>query len=253
MVYPFIADVARICRSWVIIFLLGIGMVGCANGLSGMGKPVQSKAPSYEPIPQPVFSPAAAAIPQSQPDGSLWQDDAPLIAMFADQKARTVGDIVTIKIAESSEATNKASTATDRSSSLSASVDAFFNAEKRFPADQPFFNPFAKLAGGMESDFQGNGTTKRSGDLNAYITALVTQVLPNGNLVVTGSREVLINRENQIIQLSGVVRPRDIDADNQVLSTYIADARISYSGSGVVNDRQKPGWLTAIVMKVWPF
>jgi flagellar L-ring protein precursor FlgH len=197
--------------------------------------------------------PAVAAIPASRPDGSLWQDDAPLISLFADQKARVVGDIVTIKIAESSAATNKASTDTDRSSSLSASVDAFFNAEKRFPADQPFFNPFAKVAGGVESEFQGTGTTKRSGDLNAYITALVTQVLPNGNLVVTGSREVLINNENQIIQLTGVVRPRDINANNQVLSTYIADARISYSGTGVVNDRQKPGWLTNIVMKVWPF
>lgn len=253
MVHPFIADVARRSRFWVIISLLGIGMLGCANGFSGMGKPIQSKAPGYGPGQQAALPSPLATMPRFPSDGSLWQDDAPLIDMFADQKARTVGDIVTIKITESSEATNKASTATDRSSSLSASVDAFFNAEKRFPADQPFFNPFAKIAGGMESDFQGNGTTKRSGDLNAYITALVTQVLPNGNLVVTGSREVLINNENQIIQLSGVVRPRDINADNQVLSTYIADARISYSGTGVVNDRQKPGWLTTIVMKVWPF
>jgi flagellar L-ring protein precursor FlgH len=195
--------------------------------------------------------PDSAASPPS--DGSLWQDGAPLVCLFSDQKARTVGDIVTIKISESSAATNKASTATDRSSSLSASVDAFFNAEKRFPADQPFFNPFSKVAGGVESEFQGTGTTRRSGDLDAYITALVTQVLPNGNLMVTGSREVLINNENQIIQLTGVVRPRDINAKNQVLSTYIADARISYSGSGVVNDRQKPGWLTNIVMTVWPF
>jgi len=194
-----------------------------------------------------------ATMPETQSDGSLWLEDAPLIAMFTDQKARTVGDIVTIKIAESSAATNKASTATDRSSSLSASLDAFFNAEKRYPADQPFFNPFSKVAGGVDSEFEGTGTTKRSGDLNAYITALVTQVLPNGNLVVTGSREVLINNENQIIQLTGVVRPRDISSNNQVLSTYVADARISYSGTGVVNDRQKPGWLTNIVMKVWPF
>ncbi len=197
------------------------------------------------PLPDTVSSPPS--------NGSVWQDDAPLLSMFSDQKARTVGDIVTIKITESSAATNKASTATDRSSSLSAGVDSFFNAEKRFPADQPFFNPFSKIAGGVESGFEGTGTTKRSGDLDAYITALVTQVLPNGNLVVTGSREVLINNENQIIQLTGVVRPRDISAKNQVLSTYIADARISYSGTGVVNDRQKPGWLTNIVMTVWPF
>lgn len=176
-----------------------------------------------------------------------------MVSLFSDQKARRVGDIVTIKITESSSATNKASTGTDRSSKMSASLDAFFNAEKRYPADQPFFNPFSKVAGGLESEFTGNGTTKRSGDLDAYITALVTQILPNGNLVLVGSREVLINNENQIIQLSGVVRPNDINANNQVLSTYLADARIAYSGTGVINDRQKPGWLSKIMMAVWPF
>jgi flagellar L-ring protein precursor FlgH len=235
-----------------VLSCLAIGMVGCA-GFPGMAGPVQSTPTAYVPS-QATGLPAAPVSPAHHPaDGSLWRDDAPLMAMFSDPKARTVGDIVTIKIAESSDATNKASTATDRSSSLSASVDAFFNAEKRYPADQPFFNPFSRIAGGVESEFEGTGTTRRSGDLNAYITALVTQVLPNGNLVVTGSREVLINNENQIIQLTGVVRPRDISADNQVLSTFVADARISYSGSGVVNDRQKPGWLTNIVMTVWPF
>lgn len=239
--------------SLTIVFVLGVGLAGCAGGFPGTGAPVQSRAASYEPVGPATTAPAPATTPEVLSDGSLWNDDAPLISMFSDQKARTVGDIVTIKITESSAATNKASTETDRSSSLSASVDAFFNAEKRFPADQPFFNPFAKVAGGMESEFEGTGTTKRSGDLNAYITALVTQVLPNGNLVVTGSREVLINNENQIIQLTGMVRPRDIGANNQVLSTYVADARISYSGTGVVNDRQKPGWLTNIVMKAWPF
>jgi flagellar L-ring protein precursor FlgH len=232
---------------------LTVGLAACA-GFPGMAGPVQSEPTAYAPTHAPAMpSPSASSHVQIPADGSLWCDDAPLMAMFSDQKARSVGDIVTIRIAESSDATNQASTATDRSSSLSASVDAFFNAEKRYPADQPFFNPFSRVSGGVESEFEGTGTTRRSGDLNAYITALVTQVLPNGNLVVTGSREVLINNENQIIQLTGVVRPRDISADNQVLSTFVADARISYSGSGVVNDRQKPGWLTNIVMKVWPF
>ena len=232
------------CRfgQWAMIVVFGLGMTGCAGGFPGMSRPVQSKSPTavaaQAQMPMPL---ATAPVGDPQSDGSLWQEDASLVNLFADQKARTVGDIVTIKIAESSAATNKASTGTDRSSSLSASVDAFFNAEKGFPADQPFFNPFSKVAGGVESEFQGTGTTKRSGDLNAYITALVTRVLPNGNLVVTGSREVLINNENQIIQLTGVVRPRDISAGNQVLSTYVADARISYSGTGVINDRQKTG------------
>ncbi|MFO7716037.1 flagellar basal body L-ring protein FlgH [Desulfosarcina sp.] len=236
-----------------VVMLLGVVLAGCAGGFSKMARPVQSKAPNHEPLQPGAIAVAPASIPNVSHNGSLWQDDAPMLALFVDPKARSVGDIVTIKIAESSAATNKASTATDRSSSLSASVDAFFNLEKKYPSTHSFFNPFSKIAGGVESEFEGNGTTKRSGDLNAYITALVTQVLPNGNLVVTGSREVLINNENQIIQLTGVVRPRDIGADNQVLSTYIADARIAYSGTGVVDDRQKPGWLTAIVMKVWPF
>lgn len=253
MIHQSKTNVAGKLGSWAIILLMGIGLVGCANGFPGMNGPVQSMPPSYQPAEQTAIQPASATMPEAHSDGSLWQDDAPLLCMFSDHKARTVGDIVTIKIAESSSAINNASTATDRSSSLSASVDAFFNLEKRFPADQPFFNPFSKVAGGVESEFEGTGTTKRSGDLSAYITALVTQVLPNGNLVVTGSREVLVNNENQIIQLTGVVRPRDISSDNKVLSTYIADARISYSGTGVVNDRQKPGWLTNIVMKVWPF
>ena len=253
MIHQFKTNIARRFGSWARIIFFGIGLVGCANGFPGMNGPVQSPAPSYQPAEQAAIQPVSVTMPEAHSDGSLWQEDAPLISMFSDQKARTVGDIVTIKIIESSNATNQASTATDRSSSLSASVDAFFNMEKRFPADHPFFNPFSKVAGGVESEFEGAGTTKRSGDLTAYITALVTQVLPNGNLVVTGSREVLINNENQIIQLTGVVRPRDISAKNQILSTYIADARISYSGTGVVNDRQKPGWLTNLVMKVWPF
>lgn len=253
MIDRFKTHVAGKFDALAVIVVLGIGMAGCSGGFPGMARPVQSKAPSYITA-QPVVAPHLPDIaPEPPSDGSLWRDDAPLISLFADQKARTVGDIVTIKIAESSTASNKASTATDRSSSLSASVDAFFNAEKRFPADQPFFNPFSKVAGGVESQFEGTGSTRRSGDLNAYITALVTQVLPNGNLVLSGSREVLINNENQIIQLTGVVRPRDISANNQVLSTYVADARISYSGTGVINDRQKPGWLTTLVMKVWPF
>jgi flagellar L-ring protein precursor FlgH len=239
---------------WAVPVIFGLVMTGCAGGFPGMSKPVQSKSPTVVAAQTQVpIARVAAPVAEPPSDGSLWQEDGALISLFADQKARTVGDIVTIKIAESSAATNKASTGTDRSSSLSASVDAFFNAEKRFPSDQPFFNPFSKVAGGMESEFEGTGTTKRSGDLNAYITALVTRVLPNGNLVVTGSREVLINNENQIIQLTGVVRPRDISAGNQVLSTYVADARISYSGSGVINDRQKPGWLTNVLMAVWPF
>jgi flagellar L-ring protein precursor FlgH len=237
--------------AWVIIAVMTMGAAGCAGGLAGIDKPVQSNLPLNKAIDLSAQQKPPAVQPPA--DGSLWRENSPMLSMFTDRKARTVGDIITIKIVESSDATNKATTSTDRASSLSASIDAFFNAEKRYPSDQPFFNPFSKLAGGLNSQFKGEGTTQRSGDLNASITALVTKVLPNGNLVVTGSREVLINNDNQIIELTGIVRPRDVSPDNEVLSTYVADARISYSGTGVIDQRQKPGWLTNLVMKIWPF
>lgn len=237
-------------RDWVLFLTLAIFAGGCAGG---GGRPAQSRSMAYDPNAQTAMPLMQAKPSGSAEDGGLWHENAPLTAMFTDQKARTVGDIVTIKIVETSSATNKASTDTDRTSSLSASLDAFFNLEDKFPATDPFFNPFSGVGGGMSSDFQGSGTTKRSGDLSASITALVTQVLPSGNLVLTGTREVMINNENQVIQLSGVVRPRDISARNEVLSTYIADARISYAGNGIINDRQRTGWLSNIVNTIWPF
>ncbi|MDL2275286.1 flagellar basal body L-ring protein FlgH [Desulfosarcina sp. OttesenSCG-928-G10] len=237
-----------------LMMIVALGFAGCssgpfANGLSG-NSPTQSTPGSYDPAVSLVYPEKAGA--QDPNDGSLWRESAPLVDLFSDQKARGVGDIVTIRIVESSTATNKASTDTERTSSAGASIDAFFGSEKKYQ-DSPFFNPFGKLAGQLESEFEGEGTTKRSGALTAHITAMITQVLPNGNLVLTGSREVLVNNENQIITLTGVVRPRDISASNQVLSTYVADARIAYSGSGVVNDRQRTGWLTNLLMFIWPF
>jgi flagellar L-ring protein precursor FlgH len=185
--------------------------------------------------------------------GSLWNDQSDFGNLFTNPKARRIGDIVTIRIVESSSATNKASTQTGRSSSVAASVDGFFGLENDFSASSPFFNPFSRVAGGLESDFDGSGTTKRSGDLTATITARVIDTLPNGNLIVMGSREVMVNREKQEITLSGIVRPRDISAENVVLSNHIADAKIAYSGSGVINDRQRPGWLARAIDAIWPF
>ena len=173
--------------------------------------------------------------------------------LFITAKARRIDDIVTIHIVESARASNKAQTNTERSSSLAAGMEAFFNAEKRYPASQPFFNPFSQVKGDINSTFEGQGSTSRSGDLNAYLTARISGVYPNGNLEITGSREITVNNEKQLIILSGIIRPQDISPENVVMSTYVSDAKITYSGVGVINDRQKPGWLTRIFDKVWPF
>jgi len=219
---------------------------GCAGPMPQRPGPAAMAAqglPSHRPMVEPA----------KPTDGSLWSENGELVEMFTNPKARRIGDILTVKIVESSKATNKASTTTDRSSGMSAKVDGFFNLEKDFPASRSFFNPFSGVNGNISSDFEGTGETERSGALNAFMTAMIVDVMPNGNMVIEGNREVRVNAENQLITLTGLVRPRDISADNVILSTYIADARISYSGTGVLNDRQKPGWLTRALDKVWPF
>jgi flagellar L-ring protein precursor FlgH len=185
-------------------------------------------------------------------EGSLWQSNGPLNELFMDIKARHVGDIVTISIVESASASNKATTDTDRKSSLSASVDNFLGMENRYLSTDKF-NPFAKVKGSLESSFKGAGETTRSGKLAASITAKITERLPNGNFRIVGSREVTVNNEKQMIILSGIIRPRDISPDNVVLSTYISEAKITYTGQGIVNDRQRPGWMARVFDWVWPF
>jgi flagellar L-ring protein precursor FlgH len=191
--------------------------------------------------------------PRENKLGSLWQNDGSLSTLFGSLKARRVGDIVTIKVVESSTASNKATTQTGRKSELLGQMQGFFNLEKDYPSTHPFFNPFSKVQGGMESDFDGSGATARSGTVTAFVSAKVTEILPNGNLRIAGQREVRVNNETQHIILTGVVRPTDIAPNNIVLSTYIADAKVTYSGEGVVHNRQYPGWLATALERIWPF
>lgn len=226
-------------------------LIGCAT-YAPASVPVAPAAPVPEPVSRPDYQ-----------ENSLWQASNGLSGLFLDTKARNIGDIVTIEISESSKATNKANTTTGRDSSLSAGIDSLFGIEnwwqdkvlRALGTDMPKVNPFgaASVKGNMTSDFKGDGTTSRSGDLTAFITCRVTEVLPNGNLRIVGTREILVNHENQVIVLSGVIRPRDINDQNIIASRFIADAKIAYSGSGIIDDRQRPGWMANMLDAVWPF
>ena len=187
-------------------------------------------------------------------EGSLWQDNGTLCELFMDPKARRVGDIVTISVVETSVASNAADTNTARNSSISASIKNLLGLENNdsFPTGSGF-DPFGSIEATANSTFNGSGVTNRSGNLAASITARVTDVLPNGNLKILGKREITINKEKQYITLTGIIRPNDISSDNIILSTYISDAKIAYTGTGVVNDRQSPGWLATVFDVVWPF
>ncbi len=239
------------------VLILVVLMTGCTSS-----RRTVSHTNDSDPLKTAAPSAAASVAAQSAVDdsGSLWRDTGPFGDLFVLPKARRLGDIVTVKIVESSSATNQANTVTERDSSLTASIDAFLGLEQKFvnPAHPDFradrnFNPFGEIKGGMTSEFDGSGATSRSGDLTAFITARVIEVLPGGNLKIKGSREVEVNNETQLITLSGMVRVRDIAPDNVVLSTFLSDARISYSGEGDIDDRQRPGWMANFLNKIWPF
>jgi len=166
----------------IVFFWLSVGFLfsGCMSGA------VNKKATPPAPEKAELLIINSHRQKNMQNDGSLWETNGLLNELFANNKARRVGDIVTIKIVESSSATNKATTKTGRSSSLAGSIDGFFNMGKRYPSSHPFFNPFSQIKGGLDTDFDGSGTTHRSGDLNAYITTKVVEVLENGNLKISG-------------------------------------------------------------------
>lgn len=184
-------------------------------------------------------------------NGSIWQ--AHSMGLTDDFKARRKGDIVTIVITETASASKEAKTDTSRNSTINAGIPNFMGLEQAGIIKNNFADLSKLINANVESTYAGAGSTSRKESLNATISAKVIDVLPNNNLLIEGRRNVRVNHEDQIIIVEGTVRPTDIGPDNVVNSIYIADARISYAGKGIISDRQKPGWLMNIVDKLWPF
>lgn len=190
---------------------------------------------------------------QGSTSGSIWREG--LGDAYGDRRARGLGDIVTVNIVEEASASQEAETSTSRNSVLDAALDDVFGLPNDFGIEnflksgQPF-SPSIK--GDYKRDFKGSGSTTRKETLVARVSAKVVQVLPGGNLFIQGRREIKVNREKQFIVLEGVIRPDDISPSNTVASTQIADAKIRYTGRGVLSDVQGPGWLARIMDWVWP-
>ena len=182
-------------------------------------------------------------------EGSLWS--AAAHGLFEDPRARRVGDIVTVKIDEKSVATRDASTQTARSNKIDAGISAFMNAMSKLQAKG--FDPSALIGASTSKDFQGSGTTSRSGNFDASLPVHVAKQLPNGDLYVEGTKIILLNDEESYLYLSGVVRPIDIQQDNTVSSSLLADVELEYTGRGVLSEPQSPGWLSRVLDYIWPF
>lgn len=222
---------------YIIFPLLMLLLLGCSTEKTHV-----KTAGFDEQLPRPVADYSS---------GSIWQASSG--SMTEDMKARRRGDILTIVITETSSASKAAKTDTGRDSSISASIPAFMGLETKVLARLLGADPKALIDASVGSKYAGSGSTSRQENLNATITARVIEVLPNGNLQIEGRRNVRVNEEDQEIVLEGTVRPRDISQNNTINSIYVADAKISYTGRGIISDRQSPGWLMNFVDKVWPF
>lgn len=157
------------------------------------------------------------------------------VSLFSDQKASQVGDAITIVVIEFSQASNNAQTTTGRSSGISLNAGGNVAGSKL---------PGTDVSLGVTNDFKGSGATKTSGMMRTKISATIDSVLDNGNLLIKGSRKIVINGEEQTIFIKGIVRTTDIDPNNSVLSYNISEAEIRIDGSGRISDSQSPGWLT---------
>jgi len=210
---------------------------------------------------RPVDYPAAlppAPRPAAQNNGSIYQAGNS-VSLFEDVKAHRVGDIITIVLNEKTQASKQASTSTKKKNSIDIANPTILGSSPEFGA--PGILPLASnrnntLANSLSSDqqFGGSGDSSQSNSLTGNITVTVAQVYSNGNLLVRGQKHLTLNQGDEVIQISGIVRPEDISSDNMVPSYKVADARITYSGSGAVADANHMGWLSRFFLSpYWPF
>ena len=230
----------------ILAALLSLGGFACAPARTqSMPSPILTQTVDY---PEPA----------AQNPGSLF-NPASAELLFADNRARRVGDIVRIKIVEDSKATNKATTDTSRDSSIGMGIEHLLD-QRLISAGLPVlgiergqFGETPLIGARTSNSFKGDGETKRESTITATVGARVVKMLPNGLMQVEGARETRVNNETQVIVVRGLVRSTDIDPDNTILSTHMADATIEFYGMGILADKQRPGWLTRILDNVWPF
>lgn len=227
--------------------LLLLPLLGGCFGLGGF-----EPLPEYQP--QTVFPDRAEELS----GGSLYSNQYALL-LFEDTTARRVGDVLTIRLEEETKAQKEANTEIKKDNSNTIAAPTVLGTTIEF--DTPGIVPFASnskndLSFGTESghSFKGEGDSDQSNSLTGNLTATVTGVLPNGNLVVRGEKFITLNQGDERVALTGEVRPGDIGPDNTVASSRVANARIVYDGEGPVDNANLLGWLSRFFIgAVMPF
>ena len=214
--------------------------------------PVQNPAERQAPVTMPMPAPNTA----ERQANSLWRPGSR--AFLKDQRASQVGDILTVVMTFSGEGgslagTNsrtRANTETDGTTNLLGFENSIW---QRIPGVQGTITPATLLGLNGTTTQTGGGTTTRTDTVTSRLAATVTQVLPNGNLVIQGSTEMRMNYETRLVQVAGVIRPTDIDRLNQINYDRIAEARFAYGGRGQINDMMQPRWGSQLLDILYPF
>ncbi len=175
-------------------------------------------------------------------------DVAWMAGLAGDRRARNVNDLLTVQVVESITATGSADSTLTKDGKASVSVPNLFGLENKLP---DWLDPASLVNGTTKTDFKGGGRTTRAGALTAVMTVRVAEVLPNGDLVLEGAREIMINGDRQIVVLTGVARAADVTPANTVLSTQVGQLRIRYFGRGLMKDNLQPGWLIRVLNKIF--
>ena len=227
--------------------LSAVAMLTLLSGCASLQRPAADYRPAYP----------AVSVPPPQSSGGLYQAGYSQ-ALFEDLKARRIGDTITIVLQERTQASKDAKTETSKDNTVGIANPTLLGSELKF--DTPLLphgnDRSSNLGTSLSSaqEFNGEGTSSQGNSLSGNITVTVIDVLPNGNLMVRGEKWLTLNQGDEYIQISGIVRPVDVRADNTVLSGLVADARITYSGEGFVADSNKMGWLSRFFASaLWPF
>jgi len=234
--------------------LIAVSGGGCAAvdrlSLIGVQPPLSTiENPTAQPGYKPVQMPMPAAQPASYNPNSLWRNGSR--AFFKDQRAHQVGDILTIKVKITDKAEFENATKRKRTNKEDSGVDNFFGKQKL-----PVLNsalPTRIFTADSTGSSEGEGSVNRSEQLQTNVAGVITQVLPNGNMVVEGKQEVRVNFEIRELIVAGIVRPEDIESDNTIDSTKIAQARIAYGGRGQITDVQQPRYGQQVLDVLLPF
>ncbi len=229
--------------------LARLALIGVAMSLSACV--IQAPAQPNDPAFAPVLGPGS--VPPQPVAGSLYRQDYSL-SLFDDRKAHRVGDIITIVLNERTSSTKSSKVEISKESDTQFAEDPTGTAGTLLGTQPSWKNLSALTDIQHDRDFTGEGDADQSNSLTGNITVTVADVLPNGNLVVRGEKWMTLNRGDEYIRISGIIRPEDVTPDNTIASQKLANARIAYSGTGEVADSGAMGWASRFFNHpLWPF